>query len=89
VRFTALLHHIYDRERLKAAYYALKRDAAPGVDGETWRHYGEALEANLGPLRPAEAGAYRAEPVKRAYIAKTDGRQRPLGTPDKAIPSDP
>ena len=38
VRFTALLHHIYDRERLKAAYYALKRDAAPGVDGETWRH---------------------------------------------------
>jgi hypothetical protein len=50
VRFTALLHHIYDRERLKAAYYALKGDAAPGVDGETWRHYGEALEANLADL---------------------------------------
>jgi RNA-directed DNA polymerase len=82
VRFTALLHHIYDRERLKAAYYALKRDAAPGVDGETWRHYGEALEANLADLSDRlKRGAYRAEPVKRAYIAKTDGRQRPLGIP--------
>ena len=40
-RFTALLHHVYDIERLRAAYFALKRDAAPGVDGETWRHYGE------------------------------------------------
>ena len=41
-RFTALLHHVYDIERLRAAYLALKRDAAPGVDGETWQHYGEA-----------------------------------------------
>src|SRR2546425_764317 len=45
-RFTALLHHVYDVERLRAAYRALKREAAPGIDGETWRHYGEALEAN-------------------------------------------
>src|SRR5713226_245800 len=47
VRFTALLHHICDVERLRAAYFALKRDAAAGVDGETWRHYGEALETHL------------------------------------------
>ena len=47
VRFTALLHHVYDREALRMAYLGLKRDASPGVDGETWRHYGEALEANL------------------------------------------
>jgi len=49
-RFTALLHHVYDTERLRSAYYALKRDAAAGIDGETWRHYGEHLEANLGDL---------------------------------------
>jgi RNA-directed DNA polymerase len=82
VRFTALLHHIYNPEQLKAAYYALKRDAAPGVDGETWQHYGEALEANLADLSERlKRGAYRAEPVRRAYIAKADGRQRPLGIP--------
>ena len=82
VRFTALLHHITDVERLRAAYFALKRDAAPGVDGETWRHYGEALEANLADLSGRLArGAYRAKPVKRAYIPKADGRPRPLGIP--------
>jgi group II intron reverse transcriptase/maturase len=82
VRFTALLHHIYNPERLTAAYFALKRDAAPGVDGETWQHYGEALEANLADLSERlKRGAYRAELVRRAYIAKADGRQRPLGIP--------
>jgi group II intron reverse transcriptase/maturase len=82
VRFTALLHHVYNREALEAAYYALKRDAAPGVDGETWRHYGEALDEHLGDLSERlKRGAYRAKPVKRAYIAKADGRQRPLGIP--------
>ena len=82
VRFTALLHHIYNVEHLRAAYYALKRDAAPGIDGETWRHYGEALEANLADLSGRlKRGAYRAKPVKRAYIAKADGRPRPLGIP--------
>ena len=50
VRFTALLHHVDNVEHLWAAYHALKRDAAPGVDGETWEHYGEALEANLADL---------------------------------------
>ena len=82
VRFTTLLHHVYQVEQLRAAYYALKRDAAPGVDGETWRHYGEALEENLADLSGRlKRRAYRAKPVKRAYIPKADGRQRPLGIP--------
>jgi RNA-directed DNA polymerase len=82
VRFTALLHHVYNVEHLRTAYHALKRDAAPGIDGETWRHYGEALEENLADLSGRlKRGAYRARPVKRAYIAKADGRQRPLGIP--------
>jgi RNA-directed DNA polymerase len=81
-RFTALMHHVYDPAGLRAAYFALQREAAPGVDGETWRHYGEALEANLTDLAGRlQRGAYRAKPVRRAYIAKTDGRQRPLGVP--------
>jgi len=46
-KFTGLLHHIYEVERLRAAYYALRRDAAAGVDGQTWQSYGQALEANL------------------------------------------
>jgi group II intron reverse transcriptase/maturase len=81
-RFTALLHHVYDVEQLRAAYFALKREAAPGIDGETWRHYGEGLEGNLKDLAGRlNRGAYRAKPVRRAYIPKTDGRQRPLGVP--------
>jgi RNA-directed DNA polymerase len=81
-RFTALLHHVYDPTRLRTAYDALKRNAAPGVDGETWRHYGERLEENLQDLAGRlKRGAYRAHPVRRAYIPKADGRQRPLGVP--------
>ena len=81
-RFTALLHHVYDVERLRAAYHALKRDAAAGIDGETWRHYGEALEENLRDLAArVKRGAFRASPVRRVYIPKADGRQRPLGVP--------
>ncbi len=89
VRFTTLLHHVYNVEHLRAAYYALKRDAAPGIDGQTWEHYGEALEANLADLSERlKRGAYRAKPVKRAYIPKADGRLRPLGIPtleDKVV----
>src|SRR2546426_5410274 len=81
-RFTALLHHVYDVGRLRAAYRAVKRDAAGGVDGETWQHYGERLEENLRDLSARlKRGAYRAKPVRRAYIPKADGRQRPLGVP--------
>jgi len=80
MRFTALLHHIYDPEMLRMAYLRLKREAAPGVDGETWRHYGEALETNIQNLSDRlKRGAYRAKPVRRVYIPKSDGRQRPLG----------
>ena len=82
MRFTALLHHIYNPEMLRAAYLGLKREAAAGVDGETWRHYGEALEENLQDLsHRLKRGAYRAKPVRRVFIPKADGRQRPLGVP--------
>jgi len=79
-RFTALLHHVYNIETLREAYFNLKREAAPGVDGETWRNYGEQLEANLKDLSERlRRGAYRAKPVRRVFIPKPDGRQRPLG----------
>jgi group II intron reverse transcriptase/maturase len=81
-RFTALLHHVYDVGRLRAAYFALERNAAAGIDGETWRHYGERLEENLRDLSERlKRGAYRARPVRRAFIKKADGRLRPLGVP--------
>ena len=81
-RFTALLHHIYSLETLRSAYFCLKKEAAPGVDGETWRHYGETLEDNLQDLsHRLKRGAYRAKPVRRVYIDKSDGRKRPLGVP--------
>jgi group II intron reverse transcriptase/maturase len=80
LRFTALWHHVYNEERLRKAYFSLKRKAAPGVDGETWQHYGQNLEENLRDLSERlQRGAYRAKPVKRTYIPKADGRQRPIG----------
>jgi group II intron reverse transcriptase/maturase len=79
-RFTTLLHHVYNVETLREAYFGLKREAAPGVDGETWRSYGEQLEGNLNDLSERlRRGAYRARPVRRVFIPKPDGRQRPLG----------
>jgi RNA-directed DNA polymerase len=80
LRFNNLWHHICDTARLRQAFYALKRNATPGVDGETWRHYQENLEANLEDLHERlKRGAYRARPVQRVYIPKADGRQRPIG----------
>jgi RNA-directed DNA polymerase len=80
IQFTARLHHIYALDTLRAAYLCLKRDAAPGVDGETWRHDGETLEAHLqGLAARLKRGAYRAKPVRRVHLPKADGRQRPLG----------
>src|SRR6202007_1004687 len=80
LRFTALLHHIYNLETLRMAYFSLKKEAAPGVDGETWRHYGEELEGNLQGLSERVKGEpYGAKRVRRVYIPKADGRQRPLG----------
>jgi RNA-directed DNA polymerase len=79
VRFTALLHHV-DVDRLRAAYWAIRPKAAPGVDGVTWREYGRDLDANLRDLHArVHRGSYRAKPSLRAYIPKPDGRQRPLG----------
>jgi RNA-directed DNA polymerase len=79
-RFTTLLHHIYHLDTLRMAYFSLTKEAAAGVDGETWRHYGEALEEHLQDLSTRlKRGAYRAKPVRRVYIPKADGRQRPLG----------
>ena len=82
LRFTTLWHHVYDVAQLREAYLGLERKAAPGVDGETWQHYGEDLEANLQNLSDRlRRGAYQAKPVRRAYIPKPDGRQRALGVP--------
>ena len=81
-RFDNLLHHIYAVERLRAAYLAVKRDAAAGVDGQTWAGYGQDLEGNLLDLSDRLArGGYRPQPVKRVYIDKADGSKRPLGVP--------
>jgi group II intron reverse transcriptase/maturase len=78
-RFTALLHHV-DLDRLRAAYRAIRPQAAPGVDGVRWEAYGQDLEANLADLHErVHAGRYRARPSRRSYIPKADGRQRPLG----------
>jgi group II intron reverse transcriptase/maturase len=80
LRFTALLHHITDIDALREAYFRLNRKAAPGVDEVTWHEYGENLEENLRELsQRLKRGAYRAKPVRRTYIPKADGRQRPLG----------
>ena len=78
-RFTALLHHV-TVDRLRRAYRAINPKAATGVDGVTWGAYGRDLEANLQDLHArVHRGAYRAKPSRRAYIAKADGRARPLG----------
>jgi len=78
-KFTALLHHI-DVDLLRNSYYSLKRKAAPGVDGTTWQQYGEGVEERLRDLHDrVHRGAYRAQPSRRTYIPKADGRQRPLG----------
>ena len=78
-RFTALLHHV-SVDLLREAYLSLKRRAAPGVDGMTWQGYEAALEGNLQEMHArVQRGAYRALPVKRRFIPKADGKQRPLG----------
>jgi group II intron reverse transcriptase/maturase len=78
-RFTALLHHV-TIDLLRTSFSWLKRDAAPGVDGMTWRRYEQNLEVNLVDLHArVHRGAYRAQPSRRKFIPKEDGRQRPLG----------
>ena len=78
-KFTALLHHV-TVDLLRESYGSLKRKAAPGVDGVTWAEYGEGVEERLQDLHERiHRGAYRAQPSRRTYIDKTDGRKRPLG----------
>ena len=78
-KFTALLHHL-SVDLLRDSFYALQRKAAPGVDGVTWREYETGLEGRLVDLDSrVHRGAYRAQPSRRVYIQKSDGRQRPLG----------
>ena len=79
LRFTALLHHV-SVALLLNSFYALKREAAAGVDGLTWQEYETDLDKRLEDLHSrVHRGSYRALPSKRAYILKQDGRQRPLG----------
>jgi len=77
-RFTTLFHHI-SLDLLRLAFFDLKRNAAPGVDGLTWQDYEADLELRLQDLHDrVHRGAYRALPSRRRYIPKADGRQRPL-----------
>jgi len=77
-KFTALLHHV-SVDILREAFYALKRKAAPGVDGVTWEDYEVDLEPRLVDLHGrVQRGAYRPQPSRRTYIPKADGKQRPL-----------
>ena len=77
-RFTSLLHHV-SVDLLRLSFFALKKDAAPGVDGLAWRDYETNLEGNLEDLHDrVHRGAYRALPSRRQYIPKADGRQRPI-----------
>src|ERR1700691_2136194 len=77
-RFTALLHHV-NVDTLRAAFHALKRKAAPGVDGMTWWDYEADLEPRLEDLHGrVHRGAYRPQPSRRTYIPKADGQKRPL-----------
>jgi len=79
-KLKTLWHHVYNLDRLREAYLGLERNAAAGVDKVTWQVYGERLEDNLRDLADRLGrGAYRAKPVRRVFIPKPDGRQRPLG----------
>ncbi len=77
-KFTTLLHHM-SADHLEQAFLELKEDAAAGVDGLKWQDYAADLERNLEDLHArVHRGAYRAQPSRRVYIPKPDGRQRPL-----------
>ena len=76
------LHHVIDLEWMKEAYRLTRKDGAPGIDGVTAADYEANLEANLlDLLERIKSGRYVAPPVRRAYIPKADGSDRPLGIP--------
>jgi len=77
-KFTSLLHHV-DTAMLRTAFYVMKRDAAPGVDGMTWETYERDLDLRIEELHTrVRSGAYRALPSRRSYIPKEEGSKRPL-----------
>ncbi|WP_428561419.1 MAG: hypothetical protein ACP59X_18900 [Solidesulfovibrio sp. DCME] len=79
--FTTLAHHI-DLVFLKEAFHLTRKDAASGVDQQTAAEYEEQLDRNLTSLLDRfKSGTYKAPPVKRAYIPKTNGAARPIGIP--------
>ena len=79
LRFTTLLHHV-NEQLLLDSFYLLKKQAAPGVDRVTWSEYEQGVEARIIDLHDrVHRGAYRAQPSRRVYMLKSDGRQRPLG----------
>ena len=78
IKVTALHHHL-TVDLLRESFYARKRKAAPGVDGQTWQEYETGLEGRLVDHSRVHRGAYRAKPSRRVYIPKADGRERPLG----------
>ena len=81
-RFTALWHHVYNPDRLREAYFSLRKRASAGVDGETWATYGQNLDARIEFLSERlSKGSYCAKPVRRVMIPKSDGRKRPIGIP--------
>src|SRR5260370_7897182 len=80
-QFTTLFHHI-SIELLRLSFFAIKKDAAAGVDGLAWQDYEADIERNLEDLHErVQRGAYRALPSRRVYIPKPDGRQRPIAIP--------
>jgi RNA-directed DNA polymerase len=82
MRLSSLWHHVCDVNRLRAAYCELNPRSAPGIDGQRWQEYGSQLEENLQSLsEKLRRGCYRAKAVRRHYIPKADGRQRPIGIP--------
>ena len=77
-KFTSLLHHV-NPAMLRMAFHAIKRDAAPGIDGMTWETYEQDLDHRIEELHTrVHTGVYRAQPSRRSYIPKEDGSKRPL-----------
>ena len=79
MRFNNLLNHV-TLELLTASFLDLKKQAAPGIDGVTWVEYSENYEVKIVDLHSrVHRGTYRAQPSKRTWIPKLDGKLRPLG----------
>lgn len=79
--FTTLAHNM-DVDFLREAYRQTRKNSSPGIDGVTAKEYGEDLEENLKELHERlKSGRYKAQPVKRAWLEKDNGKKRPIGKP--------